>query len=67
MLAEGKYSINSINPSATQEVDEHLKSTLSVVSDITSYFVLIKTPRVKQIAFKTFVSLAPDNVFLSLN
>lgn len=69
MLAQGKYSINSINPSATQEIDERLKSTLSVVSHITSYFVLIKTPRVKQIAFdfETFVLLAPANVFLSPN
>lgn len=69
VLAQGKYSINSINPSATQEIDERLKSTLSVVSHITSYFVLIKTPRVKQIAFdfETFVLLAPANVFLSPN
>lgn len=69
MLAHSKCSINSFNPSATEEIDERLKSILSIVSHISSYFVFIKTPRVKQIAFyfEIFVLLAPADVFLSPN
>lgn len=69
MLAHSNHSINSINPSATQEIDERLRSTLSIVSPITSYFVFIRAPRVKQIAFyfEIFVLLAPADVCLSPN